>query len=57
VKPWITLVSGVLGGVTGVVVYLLVMFGPHYPAAFWGSVLLGVGIGLALGYAAIRERL
>lgn len=50
---WLVLASTLLGGVVGVVVYLLTVFGPHYPFLFWLSVAMGLGFGLLAGLAAL----
>ncbi|MGB2874107.1 MAG: hypothetical protein WBB76_01375 [Gaiellaceae bacterium] len=55
-SAWIALVSIILGGLTGVVVYILVVFGPHYPDRFWFSVALGLAAGLACSVYAILLR-
>jgi hypothetical protein len=55
-KLWVVLVSVLLGAVSGVVVYILAVFGSHYPQMFWASIAIGAVVGLLVAWNVLASR-
>lgn len=55
-KAWVVVVSVLLGALTGVVVYILTVFGSHYPQMFWASIAIGAVAGLLIAWNVLAGR-